>query len=337
MSPTSLLAECGIKTNRKNVSFICPMCGGGRSKEVSCSVNTITGLGHCWRASCGYKFNAPMLYKKMTGKDCEIISSVIASEEKMADIDTRNSFYRALFNKRPLYDKHIDNLLKRGFSLDTIPKYYFSSGWDYKEAISLADGLFGIGVPGYFTNKSSTGTISSTKEGIAMPFLDEFGKIQGIHIRKDDDVRKEGEAKCTYLSSSGKLNGTASKAFLHFAVDRVNNMPVILDGQIYLTEGVMKADLAHALTNKPFISVPGVTCLSEFRKYLSSGRLKSLGVKQVNICFDMDYKVNPGVKEALIKTAKLIKKSNISVKIINWDEKYKGIDDYLLSKKVTVS
>ena len=47
----------------------------------------------------------------------------------------------------------------------------------------------------------------------------------------------------------------------------------------------------------------------------------------------MDKHENVHVKQAEIKLISLIKSHGFNAKILNWDTKFKGIDDYLLSLK----
>lgn len=46
----------------------------------------------------------------------------------------------------------------------------------------------------------------------------------------------------------------------------------------------------------------------------------------------MDYKSKEQVESAREKVKELIESASLAAKMMNWDDKYKGIDDYLLPK-----
>ena len=55
---TYLSNKFGIKKSSQGWwKFICPVCGGGKSSEMSCAVNLKSETVKCWRAKCGYKSN----------------------------------------------------------------------------------------------------------------------------------------------------------------------------------------------------------------------------------------------------------------------------------------
>lgn len=72
--------------------------------------------------------------------------------------------------------------------------------------------------------------------------------------------------------------------------------------------------------------------VSQWRQFLPT--LQQLNAKRVIIAYDMDYENNTQVKQArndLIK--ELLKNKDYEVCIANWNDKYKGIDDFLLAKQ----
>lgn len=335
-----MMAEIGIPIRGLNTSFFCPICNGGRKHEKSASINTETGLGQCFRASCEFKFNIDKLYKTMLSRDFdtpENLPDVAAiPQNPLADIKVRDRNYRIIRNNAKLLQKHIDNLLKRGLKSDEILSLgYFSTDWDYKKAQKITSEQISSpeGTPGFFQNKKGAYTFKTpSASSIVMPMLNEFGQIQGLHLRKDDEFVEDGKKKCSYFSSNGASGGTKANGFIHFACDFENGKAIIQNNTLYLTEGVMKADIAHKVSGLSFVAVPGVDVLNEFKSYLSSGRFKELGVKTIVLCYDMDLLENKGVLKACAKTKKLIEEAGLDFKQMFWDETYKGIDDFLVAK-----
>lgn len=61
--------------------------------------------------------------------------------------------------------------------------------------------------------------------------------------------------------------------------------------------------------------------------------LKQNGTKNMYECLDQDKYVNEYVMKGSKNLVKLIKEFGFNTKIIRWDKKYKGVDDFLLAKQ----
>ena len=193
-------------------------------------------------------------------------------------------------------------------------------------------------------------------KGIIMPQVNVHNQITGLQVRKDDDLRGRDEPKCGWFSSKDRYDGCGACANVHYACDFFYNVgkhrydPVIPEENgvkgVLLTEGIMKADIAHfCLPNCPVISVPGVNATKQL-----SGELKYLrdeyGVNAVALAYDMDYKTNKHVQDALEKTKEIInglglkliqKEWLMTVKVIKDGQEKEvilnGIDDFLVFAK----
>jgi hypothetical protein len=162
-------------------------------------------------------------------------------------------------------------------------------------------------------------------------------QITGIQIRKNDSdlVRDEEtgetENKYRWLSSNGMKDGCKVSPQLHYATDFEwsrdikNFQPVIKKGIIILTEGAMKADLAHCITGFPFIAVPGVSSANEALKS-NIPKLKEIGLKKIIIAYDMDRVMNIHVTEALIKMREIIRSFGIEVEDLYWSNEAVNTD-----------
>lgn len=156
--------------------------------------------------------------------------------------------------------------------------------------------------------------------GILIPFRDENGLIQGVHIRNDNNAN----TKFRWLSSTDKLNGIGSKSFTHLVGD-LNTDTIIL------TEGGMKADIINALSGHTVLAVAGVNSLTSLEETLKI--LRSKGVRHIRTAFDMDYFVNPNVSKAQKDMTKLIVKLGFSYSTLIWDSNQKGLDDFIWNEK----
>ncbi|WP_051240009.1 DUF3854 domain-containing protein [Pontibacillus halophilus] len=161
-------------------------------------------------------------------------------------------------------------------------------------------------------------------------------------------VRIKKGTRYFWLSSANKPKGTASgsPAPIHISVPS-EKLKHWEKGTLYKTdvawigEGPLKGDITSDLLVKRYnyeelkgigdtiVSVPGVGAWR-----LAIPILKEMGVKVVNICFDMDANDNVHVKGHLMQLIAELKKENMRANLILWDQSHgKGIDDLYLHGK----
>ena len=87
----------------------------------------------------------------------------------------------------------------------------------------------------------------------------------------------------------------------------------------------MKANIASVYSGKTFAAIAGVNCQTELEKFLND--VKTKGCETIIDCFDMDYKHNPHVRKARRKLCQLVKKIGLKYVVLQWNDRYKGIDD----------
>ena len=97
--------------------------------------------------------------------------------------------------------------------------------------------------------------------------------------------------------------------------------------EILITEGALKADIAHALTGKTFIALGGTPQFKGVLPYLPY--IREYGVKVIE-AFDMDKYKNEYVQKNLVSLWALLKENGIAMTRSRWDPAYKGIDDLAL-------
>ena len=173
-------------------------------------------------------------------------------------------------------------------------------------------------IPGFFYKENQL--TYKIVPSILIPNYDIYGRIISITIKP----LNSNLSKYYYFSSKDKDGGRGA----------INNISCYLGekrNKIFLTEGQKKAFVFNQMFNISSFSISGVTNYHQFfeRSFLSF--LRKNKVNDVIIGFDSDYKMNPSVKKCLMKTASNFEFLGFNVYILDWDVKYKGIDDLLLS------
>ena len=151
-----------------------------------------------------------------------------------------------------------------------------------------------------------------------MPVRDIQGRIQGLQIRRDNAKKR----KFRWFSSTDRKDGCRAESWTHLA-GAIRN-------KVLLTEGPMKADVIHALTGITVLAVPGVNALAQLQKTLE--QMQAEGLREIKTAFDMDLRTNLHVREAYQKLLELLKAMGFRYGTYLWDERYKGLDDYLWEK-----
>ena len=180
------------------------------------------------------------------------------------------------------------------------------------------------GVPGFYRAKDGSWTLACTprRTGYFVPVFSVSGLLQGFQIRVDHPGESGG--KYVWLSSAERNGGVTSGSPVHF----VGNPA---DAAIWITEGPLKATVAACLSDHSFLAVAGAKQLNSLPDALAC--LKGFGCRTVCEAFDMDKLQNPHVAAGAQKVLELAKSMGFAVRQIRWNPQYKGIDDYLLSKR----
>jgi hypothetical protein len=182
----------------------------------------------------------------------------------------------------------------------------------------ITEGIEMKGIPGFYQEGNGDQvywTLVNYPAGILIPVRNLSEQIEGIKIRKD----RYKKNKFLWLATTDKNEGTHANAWTHFAGPVAEVM--------YMTEGPMKADIIYALAGRSVIAIPGTSCLERLPEELNM--LKKLGLKMIVLALDMDKRVNENVLIAEQKIREIVTDAGLTYKIIEWDPKYKGLDDYL--------
>ena len=143
-----------------------------------------------------------------------------------------------------------------------------------------------------------------------------------VPLRDKDDPPDKAGAKYIWLSSSSKYMGATSGSPVHF----VGKFPA---RTVYVTEGLLKADIAHCQMNRSFVATAGannVSALDEVFRILAQD-----GTELVIEAQDMDKYRNEHIANGSTKLYLMAKKHGMECRRLTWNPNFKGIDDWQLA------
>ena len=245
--------------------------------------------------------------------------------------------FSRLFEMLTLSAAHRNHLRseKRGFTDEQIRQFGFKSTPPYFLCRSLTERLIEqgctvAGVPGFYRHDNGFWTMKFTNRtaGILIPAVGMDGLICGaqilldVPIRDKDDPPDKAGAKYIWLSSSSKYMGATSGSPVHF----VGKFPA---RTVYVTEGLLKADIAHCQMNRSFVATAGannVSALDEIFRTLAQD-----GTELVIEAQDMDKFRNKNIADGSSKLYLMAKERGMECRCLTWNPNFKGIDDWQLA------
>ncbi len=355
---TAELCGLDIKSRtlaKEEVEARCPYCNDHRYRMY---LNRITHMFFC--QNCGTGGNAVTLYADCNPKgirltnyesykalsaepsvrqyDVPIIES--RGEPPIRELSERSEIYLEFLKLLRLEKDHLTNLLNRGLSTEIIKgNMYKSFPTDKTERQWICDNLAArydlTDVPGFYRS-GGRWSIIGLKSGILIPICSKDNLIQGLQIRFDNPPVKRitaADGKVTekvggrfrWLSTGGNgfTDGTGITSYIHVTGD-------VSSDTLYLTEGGMKADIASYLSGgRLFIGLTGVQNVRYLKEIVTS-----LHPKRIVECIDMDSRTNPQVQKAQSKIQAICTPLCEEYKRFFWPPDQKGIDDFLLFKKL---
>ena len=355
------------KVGRTGQVVDCPFCGGKMKMNLLLSTNQF----RC--AKCDEDGNSVTLFAKIAGIDNKKAYAELKNrykglpsdlkakfsvptnfaEEDMLDlapIGIRDFAYRELLKSSTLSEKHRANLRKRGLTDEEIDSTMFKTLpcigiKTIAEKCIVDSGISQIitdkkwGIPGfYWDEKDGCYMFLRRKAPMLVPVVNREGKISMFELRSNDlpknasERAKEKFTRYKRFSSSEEKYGVSTSggdSIHHAGFDfESETTPKV----VTLTEGALKATVASILAgNKPFIALLGVQNQSQLPD--ECRWLKEHGTERINIAFDMDYKTNEVVKQALNDAIQTILAAGLTVNHQPWPPEYKGVDDYLAARR----
>jgi len=98
---------------------------------------------------------------------------------------------------------------------------------------------------------------------------------------------------------------------------------------IYVTEGILKADIAHVLLNRSFLAVAGANNVAQLGPLF--GLLAQNGTELIIEAHDMDKYSNEMIAKGSSKIYLLARQQGMECRRLTWNPNYKGIDDWQLA------
>jgi len=256
---------------------------------------------------------------------------IIKPELPLASSAVRHNTYSNLLSLLSLGATHRESLLRRGLTGDDVVRLGYRTTPAVRSAKIVTEllerGCELQGVPGFYCDEE-TGRwkLDIRGSGIMLPDRNCNGEIEAIQIRLDR-VRK---AKFNNLTSVDRYYGATAACCPHFVG--------LADGidSIYLTEGVMKSDIAHYLScelgsPRAFVGLTGVGNINQLKRALSE--LQGLGIRRIMVAFDMDALTNENVFAARERVINTGMEAGFEMTPLSWEPEHKGIDDLLYAIK----
>ena len=334
-----------VDTSKVESYIKCPVCGEthGSNPRKTMGLNFQKDVFHCCKCNvtgiaidfygllnnCYHPENrketAKSFYDYMKGsnKDLQTVrqkikETPVTKNQELQNPDVLHHTYSTLLQMLSLSPVHKEHLIKkRGLSPEFIEKIGFKTyplaNYEKLTTNLQNQGCAVQGVPGFY-KKNGIWTMVHNIRGFLIPNRDVKGRIIGFQIRAD-----RGEPKYFALSSGKYNEGTYAKSGYAFYSG---------NSRVIYTEGGLKGAIIHYLTGSTVISSMGVNSYAQTKEALDY--VRSRGCDCINLAYDMDYKSNEHVMQALCNLRRYINESKMSVRQVVWDENYKGLDDFLL-------
>lgn len=342
----------------------CPACGHKKTLYF----HDQSGVFKCQHAGCDLNFKSVnavdfvmhvtgMSFKEAAGKliaatggSCETKKDICDATSYSTDVKLtaaeKNKTACFLMEHMTLQKADREHLRskKRSLTDDEINLLGYKS-YDLKNAesilrLAIKAGCKIEGFPGVFRNKFTHEwdfrvCKAKAKDHSLVNFLiwgkDALGNIFGA---QSYNAQADPEKKYLWLSSASFDHGVSCKSQIHYAIDRSvdwenGEVTPILGDTVYLIEGLLKGDICHMKTKKPFLCMAGVTQYTPLKNEFET--LKKYGVKEVVTVFDMDYHSNTGVAEALHCVQDLLKAAGFRTRQLEWNNNCKGFDDFIIN------
>lgn len=290
---------CGDRRGKCNFSVIkngelvnvyhCFHCGaGGNMLTLYADLNGIYGKKRYVKAYWMIQEELPLGYQESKMRQKKVLRREERWKEQIAepaDYEKRDAIYRKLIQMLRLIEYHKKDLRRRGLTEKEIARMeeigYRSTCAE--DSVAVARKLIKLGcrlegVPGFFVNRNGDWEIAFYKKnsGYLCPVWSADGLLTAFQIRLDVPYQKR---KYIWLSSAKLKKGCSPGS------------PASLSGsadvrEVYVTEGILKAEITHQRTGETYIGNPGVMNHKELKLLLL--KLKERGLQEVVEANDMD-------------------------------------------------
>src|SRR3990172_5339937 len=264
------------------------------------------------------------------------------------NVEERHEAYSYFLSNLTLDSKHNEHLIhKRLLTNKDIERVGYKTLPAFNKSIEIMEIVDGIKeninlsmIPGFY-KRSDNGKWTSKQygeTGLIIPIRNENEKIVGLRLRMERSTGK-------YLpfSSVHEECGTSLRTGKMIYWPNINRERIKEHATIRITEGEFKAEIATLDTPIYTIGLLGVATISTILEEYSK-LFKSLGIKEILLCFDSDrdftsYDTDGKTVGQYLAEAynKLYIENKIHPVIEYWTEKsLKGIDDLLADSELSL-
>lgn len=270
------------------------------------------------------------------GLPCAEPESLVTQSER-ASLQQIHQTLSLLFSQLTLRPEHRSHLRseKRGLSDEQIERFGFKSTPPPAVCRVLTERLLKQGctvqgVPGFYLDDFGRWTVNfgSWSSGILIPAIGVDGLLRGAQIlldkpmrSKDDPPDKKG-AKYIWFSSSNKNMGVGAGSPIHFVGNPFART-------VYVTEGLLKADIAHCLMNRSFVAIAGANNVGQLEPLFRL--LAQNGTELVIEAHDMDKFSNKAISAGASKIYAIARRCGMDCRRLTWNPNFKGVDDWQLA------
>ena len=264
-----------LSLNIQNNKYCCSRCGaGGYSIGLYAKVKNI---------------DTKTAYKELLDRECFSDSKShieISPINVLADVELRDTIYRAFLNMLQLDTKHKKYLENIGYLTTTIEdNLYKSIPKNYIKrrliSYSLSKKYNLSGIPGFFQEEDFKWCFNGYN-GFFVPVFDNNGYIQALSIHLDKQFNNNSNI---WFSSNNKINGTAIKNCIMRSNIKSDSTNLIL------TDNLIIGNLIKDITDKPIISFLNICNSYMILKEIENTNIKNilfiLGLPQTNN--NLDY------------------------------------------------
>ena len=340
--PGSVYADCpfcGDKRGKLNLNLAknvwrCNYCSkGGGMLSLYAEVHGISN------SEAYQEISETLLSNGAAITDSDMETPAVPQEEPQADrapaLEVHRT-YSALLSMLTLTPPHWEHLrIARGLTPEQIERFGFRSTPQPYHCQPITETLMRQGytvkgVPGFYLNDRGRWTMRFHQKtsGILIPIQGIDGRICGLQTRLDHPIRNEGDPpekegmKYLTLSTAGKRMGASSGSPVHFIGNPCSRV-------VYVTEGVLKADICHALTGRTFAATLGANNTSGLDALFAALRMN--GTQEIIEAEDMDKYRNAAVNSGASKVFLLARQHELKCRRMTWNPNFKGFDDWQLA------
>lgn len=252
-----------------------------------------------------------------------------------ASVEALDAAHRAILAALTLDGSHRAALERRGLDAATIRANGYRSLPVRGRAALAAAVIEAVGeevargVPGLsWQTKDGRGWWSlGGAPGLVVPARDEAGRVVALKVRRDDP----GDGPRYLYVSSARHGGASAASVVHVPLEARSRW----EGgarELVVTEGELKADVSTALLGRPVVSLPGVGAWALAVELADAWR-----PSRVAVAFDMDATRNVVVARARRCLLEALRARGHPVAAWAWDDRFKGLDDYLARGRTEVN